>query len=181
MYTDIILIGPVGVGKSTQGKLLSEKLGLPQVSLDVVRFEYYKEIGYDEELAQRLRQDSFLSLYHYWKPFEAHAVERVLAEHSNCVIDFGAGHSVYEDETLFRRVEVALTPYKNVVFLLPSPDLDESVAILQQRDSYAVSDGFDFHEHFTKHHLNHDLAKIVVYTKDKTPEETRDEILALIS
>jgi adenylate kinase family enzyme len=181
MDTDIILIGPVGAGKSTLGKLLAERLALPQVSLDKVRFAYYKEIGYDEDHAKHLREnEGFLNLYWYWKPFEAYAVERTLAEHSNCVIDFGAGHSVYEDDSLFRRVQSLLEPYKNVIFLLPSPDLDESVAILHERDGESVRNGFDFHEHFTKHHSNHDLAKFVVYTKGKTPEETCDEILAMV-
>jgi adenylate kinase family enzyme len=180
MKTDIILIGPVNAGKSTLGKLLSEKLGLPQISLDSVRFGYYKEIGYDEERAKQLREtEGFLSLYWYWKPFEAYAVERVLADHSNCVIDFGAGHSVFEDDALFRRVQSVLVPYQNVVLLLPSPDLDESVALLRQRDEFVISD-FDFIEHFVRHHSNHDLAKFTVYTKDKTPEETCEEILAFI-
>ena len=52
--------------------------------------------------------------------------------------------------------------------------------ILKERNGDGVEDGFDFHEHFVKHHSNHDLAKFVVYTKEKSPEETRDEILSLI-
>ena len=60
---DIILIGPVRTGKSTLGKLLAEKLGLPQVSLDDLRWKYYGEIGYDEDLAQEFRkQGGFLAL-----------------------------------------------------------------------------------------------------------------------
>ena len=34
MNPTIILIGPLGAGKSTVGRLLAEKLGLPQCSLD---------------------------------------------------------------------------------------------------------------------------------------------------
>lgn len=50
MKTDltIILIGPMSAGKSTIGKLLAEKLGIPQYSVDDVRWDYYREIGYDE-------------------------------------------------------------------------------------------------------------------------------------
>lgn len=57
-----------------------------------------------------------------WKPFEAYAVERMMADRPLAVIDFGAGHSVFEDETLFERVRVALEPFPNVVLLLPSAD-----------------------------------------------------------
>jgi shikimate kinase len=179
--TTIILIGPIRVGKSTIGKLLAEKLDIPQCPMDAVRWDYYKEIGYDENLAKQIREkEGFLGLYRYWKPFEAYAVERILSEHSNCVIDFGAGHSVYEDDELFTRIQQILAPYENIVLILPSEDLDESVQILNERNGGIVSNGFDFNEHFVKHHSNHDLAKIVVYTKEKSPEETRDEILRLV-
>lgn len=46
MKKDIILIGPVGAGKSTIGEMLSKKLGIPQCSLDFIRDKYYKEIGF---------------------------------------------------------------------------------------------------------------------------------------
>jgi hypothetical protein len=180
MKTDIILIGPMDTGKSTQGKLLAEKLGLPQCSMDELRWPYYKEIGFDEAEQEQIRaREGICGVYRYWKPFEAHAVERLLSEHQNCIIDFGAGHSVFEDDALFARVAAAVQPYENVVLLLPSPDLDESVALLKQRGWDGMADSFDFHEHFVKHHSNHSLAKKVVYTKGKSPEETRDEILAL--
>ena len=176
--SDIILIGPISTGKSTLGKLLAEKLGIPQCSMDDVRLNYYKEINYDEKLAKQIRdKEGLQGIYRYWKPFEAYAVERVLSEYSNCVIDFGAGHSVYEDDQLFKRVQQVLKPYINVVLILPSPDLEESIQILNERNGGIISNGFDLNEHFLKHHSNYDLAKLVVYTKAKLPEETRDEIL----
>jgi hypothetical protein len=182
MPSDIILIGPIRAGKSTLAKLLAERLGLPHYPMDAFRWKYYKEIGYDENLAKQIcEKDGFLGLYWYWKPFEAYAVERILCEYSNCVIDFGAGHSVYEDDELFARVQQVLAPYDNIVLVLPSPDLDESVRILNERNGGFVRNGFDFNEHFVKHHSNHDLAKIVVYTEGKSPEETRDEILLLVN
>jgi shikimate kinase len=176
---DIVLIGPIGAGKSTIGKLLAERLNLPQVAMDDVRFGYYKEIGYDEALADELgRREGFAGKYRYWKPFEIYAVERVLSEHRDCVIDFGGGHSVYEDDAMFDRARWALAPYANVVLLLPSPDLDESVRVLRERHGGPIIDnGLDFDEHFVKHHSNHDLATITIYTKDRTPQQTCDEIL----
>jgi shikimate kinase len=181
MRSEIILIGPIGVGKSTQGELLAAHLGLPQCAIDDHRWTYYQEIGYDELLAKHLRESGgFIALYRYWKPFEAHAVERLLSEHHNCVIDFGAGHSVYDEPELFQRVQCALAPYANVVLLLPSPDLEESVQILHQQQGHSVSCDFDFTDYFVKHPANHALAKFVVYTQGKTPVETRDEILRLV-
>lgn len=182
MRTEIILIGPIGAGKSTQGKLLSEHLGLPQCSMDALRWDYYREIGYSEETElEKEKTEGFEGVYRYWKPFEAHAVERLLSEHHDCVIDFGAGHSVFEDDALFDRVQRALLPFKNVVLLLPSPDLDESVRILCGEEEAPGPDDFDFHAHFVKHRSNHDLARLMIYTQGRTPEQTRDDILAAIA
>jgi hypothetical protein len=104
------------------------------------------------------------------------------ADHHDCVIDFGAGHSVFEDGELFERVRKALAPYPNVVLLLPSPDLEESIRVLRTRNGGGSPPGeFDLNSHFVRHHSNYDLAKIMVYTEGKTPEETRDSILAAIA
>jgi shikimate kinase len=179
---DVILIGPIGVGKSTLGKLVAASLGLPRISQDDIRFRYYQEIGYDEAVArQRYATDGFWGLYRYWKPFEAHAVERVLAEHANCVVDFGAGHSVYEDETLLARVKHVLAPYPNVILVLPSADLATSLDVLRDRQPSLREIAPDINEHFLTHRSNFELATFVVYTADRTPEDTCAEILQRIA
>ena len=82
----------------------------------------------------------------------------------------------------------ALAPYRNVVLLLPSPDLDESAAVLRARTSGIAwlerireQNGFDLNERFLRHRSNFDLAKHIVYTQNKSPQETRDEILKLLA
>ncbi|HRN69264.1 MAG TPA: shikimate kinase, partial [Promineifilum sp.] len=130
--SEIVLIGPVGAGKSTIGGILAARLGLPQVSMDDIRTDYYREIGYDEAYAGQLRAEKgFPALVAYWKPFEAYAVERMLADHRDCVFDLGAGHSVYEDTSLFARVGEALMPFRNVILLLPDPDIETSLSIME--------------------------------------------------
>lgn len=180
---EVILIGPMGAGKSTQGKLLATALGLPQRSMDELRWGYYREIGFDDEKQRQIgEKEGFGRVYRYWKPFEAHAVERLLADHHDCVIDFGAGHSVFEDAELFERVQKALAPYPNVVLLLPSPDLEESIRVLHTRYGGGPPPGeFDLNSHFIRHRSNYDLAKVVIYTEGRTPEETCDSILAAIA
>lgn len=150
MKSNIILMGPIRVGKSTIAQLLSAKLGLPRISLDDVRWTYYREIGYKEELARQINQTGGLvALVFYWKQFDAYAVERVLADHPNTIIDFGAGHSVYESNELFARVQTVLAPYANVVLLMPSPNSAGSIEILNERTKdmvEAFGQGFNWNE-----------------------------------
>jgi|RhiMethySRZTD1v2_1073278.scaffolds.fasta_scaffold41401_4 shikimate kinase len=179
---NVILIGPIGAGKSTLGKLIAAALGVPQISLDNIRFKYYREIGYDDAVAKlRYATDGFWGLYRYWKPFEAHAVERVLAEHTDCTIDLGAGHSVYEDEALLTRVKKAFAPHRNVVLVLPSPDPVTSLKLLQERRPSLRDIRPDINEHFITHRSNYELATLIVYTADRTAEETCAEILRRIA
>jgi hypothetical protein len=185
----VILIGPMCAGKSTIAILLAEKLAIPHYALDEDRWVYYKEIGYDEAAVSEIsKTEGMMGVINYWKPFEAHAVERALADHQNCVIDFGAGHSFYEDEVLFSRVAKALAPYPNVILLLPSPDLDESLAILNARLEELLTREvgnvdpalLSLNAQFVKHPSNHRLATMTIYTHNQTPDETCAEILSVL-
>ncbi|MFZ5354846.1 MAG: shikimate kinase [Bacillota bacterium] len=173
---DIILIGPVGVGKSTIAKLLSQKLEMSLCSLDDIRWTYYKEIGFSN-----LKQNFIFftsgvkGVYKYWKKYEAHAVKRVLESYGDCVFDFGAGHSVYEDEELFQKVKNVLEPYDNIILLLPCDDIVKSMEILNKRNKCVLN------EHFLTHYSNRKLAKFIVYTNGKTEEDVSNEIIEMIS
>lgn len=183
MDTSIILIGPMGAGKTTIGERLSRHLNLGWIQLDEIRQPYYDEIGYDHETTKQIHAEKGMTgIIEYWKPFEAYSVERVLADYPNSVIDFGAGQSVYEDEVLFARVKKALTPFPNVILLLPSPDIDETIRILKSRVPAEITpdmlDWFnDLNAHFIRHKSNGELAKITVYTNERTPDETCDDII----
>lgn len=178
---DVVLIGPIGAGKSTVAALLAEALGVPRRSMDELRASYYAELGYDEAHAEALRESEGMpGLYTYWKPFEAHAVERILAEHSGCVFDFGAGHSVFEDSRLFARVQRALAGVRFVVLLLPSPEPEASIRALFERLPPEIEGVAELNEHFVRHPSSSRLATHTVYTEGKTPEDVRDEVVALV-
>lgn len=186
MYATIVLIGPMAAGKSTIAALLAEKLNMPRFGVDEHRWTYYEKSGYDSAHADHLYKTAGgAALLQYWKPFEADAVVQMLKDQPDCVMDFGAGHSVYEDEGLFAKVAQALAPYPNVILLLPSPDLEKSAEICNARFLAQMAEEgqtvdqqtLEMNAHFVKHPSNHKLARITVYSEDKTPEETADELI----
>lgn len=179
---EIILIGPPFAGKTTIGGLLARELGIPQVSLDDLRWDYYREIGYKDELAQELRQKGgFLSLVAYWSQFNYHAIERILSAYTGCVFDFGAGPIVFESDPLRDRIRQALAPFAYVVGLLPSPHPDVSIQVLRKRGQHLQgtnAQGFDWSAFFVNHADNRRLATLEVYTDGASPSETCAEIVA---
>ncbi|MBN9389191.1 MAG: hypothetical protein J0I20_14275 [Chloroflexi bacterium] len=178
----VILIGPMFAGKSTLASLLSRKLNRTQAPLDALRYDYYKEIGFDADAADEVyKKEGFFGYFLYCQLYHAHSVERVLADFPEGIIDFGAGHSVYADETLLERVRAVLAPYHNVILILPSPDFGEASRILRQRFTAGMTEFYDLHEEFTRSGDFEKVAKQVVYTEGKTPEQTAAEILALTS
>lgn len=192
MFSTILLIGPLCVGKSTIGKLLAEYLGLPQCSADALPKEFLIASGLDLERFELLtKTQGWLAAYRELQEVEVRMVERLLAEQKRRVVDFGAPDTVYSDDALLERVRKAFAPYRNIVLLLPSPDLDASTRIVKERMAarnghttlrrvlaglYAET-GNDYEELYVKHHSNFQLARVVVYTEGKSPEETRDEII----
>lgn len=180
--TPILFIGPVRTGKSTLAHLVAIKLNLPHVSLDDLRRKYYSEIGYKEELARQVRlQGGFLALVFYRQLFDTYAVERVLIDHPEAVIDFGAGVGPYENTQHFKRIQFIFKPIPNIFFVLPSPEIDESLQILKERDPEPPADlKFDINAHFLKHPGYQLLAKHVIYTKNKTPEKSCTEVIKLL-
>ncbi|MEH7459515.1 shikimate kinase [Bacillus pseudomycoides] len=183
MQKTIILIGPICSGKTSVAEIISNQLHIPQCSIDEVRFEYYKEIGFSQERQKEIReQKGFKGVYQYWKPFEAHSVQRVLEDYPNHVIDFGGGHSVYEDDNLLKKVQFTLNLHKNVFLLLPSANVDESVKTLNER-LHTITDNkdvFKINEHFITHKSNKLLAKHVIYTNGKSVKEVADEVIQLV-
>ena len=181
--TNIIIIGPVTTGKSTQGQLIAKALNKRSVSLDSVANDYYEANGFGPSQFQKAyKEKGFLEAYRLWWSSLAFAAQQVVKDYTDCVIDFGAGHSHYEDEILFEGIKKSLAHYPNIFLLLPSIDLDKSVSILRQRSIDErkrdwIHDGYDFIEHWVKDDCNRLLSTKIFYTEGKTPEETRDEIL----
>jgi shikimate kinase len=178
----IVLIGPAATGKTTISKLVAEQLGKPYVSLDEIRWDYYREIGYSDVAERQITAEKGgLGQHEYWERFAAYAVERVLQDYGGAVLDFGGGHSVYVNTELFKRVEQALVAYSNIVLVLPTPDNTESLRILEERFIQRHADQLAMVEFFTRYFAVHPLTKQLIYTAQKSPEQVVSELRQLMN
>jgi shikimate kinase len=179
--SDIILIGPKLTGKTTLGFLLSEALGIPQVSLDNVGWDYLDDTDYDSELAhQQFLEGGIFAWLAYLRKYEAHMVERTFTKHKNCVIDFGGGHSVYDEGEYFDKVAALLAAYPNVFLVLPAADKDESIRILAERWQKDIASERKLQRLFITHVSFTSLADKIIYTKDKNESDIFAELEKLV-
>jgi hypothetical protein len=179
--TPIILIGPPAAGKSTVSGLLAARLCLPHHGLDGIELAFPPETGYDPARAAAAYEAGGMRAHlRYHQPFLAAILDDLVRERRDGIVDFGAGHSIFEEPADLARVERALAPYPNIFLLLPSPDLDESVRILRERPRSTIN-GIDANRYLIEHPAFEALATRVVYTDGHTPEETAATIARSLS
>ena len=168
LYEDsIILIGPSGAGKSTVADDMEKRLKMPRVCLDKMASDARK----NGERARFRTPDEFS--YYMIHSLISVAEKR---EGAYAVVDFGAGHSIYKDKTIFAKVKKELKPFKNVVLLLPCKDESKALEIMASRSTGDTSDNLEF----LRNPCNRELATMVVYADGRTPQEISDEIMSRI-
>ena len=162
----IILIGPSGTGKSTVAEELRKKTGMKRLCLDVI--------------ANRARDTGFMNNFKNADEFNSYMIskslERVKKDGSYGIVDFGAGHSVYDDQEIFEKVKSMLKPFKNIVLLLPDKDEEKSLNIMKSRSTGDIRDNKKFFES----PCNKELATITVYGNNRQPLEIAEEVMQCI-
>jgi len=181
----VVLIGPLGVGKTTVGTQLAQLLSVPLCSVDEARWAHFDELGYDREVAEHrfAAGRTVAEKLAYGQPFEVHAIERIMADRSSGVVDFGASNSVYDDAHLLSRVEAALSA-AHVVLLLPSEDSARSelvlaarlATVLQAKGEEVSDELLALNSYFIRHPANRRLAGQVIYTRDRPPAAVAEEL-----
>lgn len=163
----ILFIGPSGAGKSTVAEALSKKINMPRLCLD--------------RIANRARQNGLRSRFKSSEEFNMFMIKEAIknANETNTpgVVDFGAGHSIYENEQIYEVVKRELKPFKNIVLLLPCKDEEEALRIMKERSTGDTNDN----ERFLRSKCNRELSTMTVYADGRTPDEIADEVLAKIA
>lgn len=121
----VFIIGPGGVGKSTTGKLLADKLKYDFLDIDLVFCERVGLIGdYVKEKG-----------YKAYSRANSQLVDQLLLEYpTKTVIPLPSGFLVHEDSPKLVRKHKRLLKEKGVsIMLLPSPSLKVSMDIIIPR------------------------------------------------
>lgn len=155
----ILLVGPMGTGKTTISKAISQYNNMPLISFDDTK----------SFLELRSQRENFGKDFKRYEFFLSTSILTSLTEPS--VIDFGGGHSVYENPLMFYEFKKLLSRFKNVILILPSQNMEESLKILserlKERNPMTYEKNIQTNEHFVKSACNYELAKNILYTKDK--------------
>lgn len=176
----IILIGPIGAGKTTVGNMLAKKLNLPFYSLDEEEKIYTKRVGYNARHHALLKKkEGIFAAYDYARGFFDEAVIHFLKVHKSGVLDFGGGHPIVPDAKKQRRIIRVLKKYPYIFLLIPTRDVKQSLEILRKRNK--VTKDEDFNILYFKDKTFWTIAKHVIYTQGKTPKQTCEDILELLS
>lgn len=158
----VVLVGPMGVGKSTVGQLLAERLGVG-----------YRDTDDDIVAAEgRTVADIFVEDGEpAFRAIEKRAVHTALAEHEG-VLALGGGAVLDEDTR-------ALLAQNRVVYL--SMDVEEAVrrtGLNVARPLLAVNPRKQWRELMeARRHLYEGVATAVVSTDGRTPEEVTQAAL----
>ncbi|MFJ7205510.1 shikimate kinase [Streptomyces sp. NPDC098789] len=158
----VVLVGPMGSGKSTVGALLAERLGAPyrDTDADIVAAQ-------GREIAELFVDEG----EPYFRGLERAAVADALAGHTG-ILALGGG-AILDDGT---RALLAGLP---VVYL--SMDIDEAVrrvGLGAARPLLAVNPRRQWRELMdARRHLYTEVARVVVATDDRTPAEVAQAVL----
>lgn len=158
----VVLVGPMGVGKSTVGQLLAERLGVGYRDTD------------DDIVAEQGRSiaDIFVDEGEsFFRALEKQAVRRAVAEHHG-VLALGGGAILDEDTR-------ELLAGQRVVYL--SMDVEEAVrrtGLNTARPLLAVNPRRQWRELMeARRHLYEEVATAVVSTDARSPEEVTRAVL----
>ena len=169
----IILVGYMGSGKTSVGKLLSKETGIPFFDLDEII----------EQNAQKTISELFLEIGEIkFRKLEHDALNDFLITQPEYVLSLGGGTPCYADNHLYLRKDGITSVYLKA-------SVQELVKRLTpektQRPLIAAIQEDEFEEFVAKHlfdrnyYYNH--AKHVIAVDNKTPQEIVDEIAGILA
>ena len=182
----LIMIGPMGIGKSTISQILSEKLKLRRYDFDELRNDMYinmREFSKEREREIALNE-ARENLFEYWKPFDVEQMETLLLNNNEGIFDVGGGHVVQSNQTLYQRVYHLLKDEPYVFNLYFSNDIEESIEALSYRKDIPT-ENLEFYARlnadFIRANIYKDFSKFNICVKNKSYEDIAVEIIKTVN
>lgn len=173
----IILTGPIGAGKTTQGKLLSNELGMPLCVYDEVKDNYRYKIGLSKEKALAINEEhGVYAMLCYMNEFKAKILKPIIDDHKGHVIDLGAGAHSFDEPHQVKLAQEAFEEIDNIFLLMPSNDLETNIKALP-----GLKENYEINTFLIMHPTNELLTKKTIYTLNKSPEKIMVEIIKSLS
>lgn len=195
LFDSILLMGPRGTGKTATSDILSRRLGINSLNSD---FYIRKNIQTEKELVldEKLFDEKFIMAdVRSLEVFKIAFLRELLCNFSKrIVIDLSNPFGAFSNKAYLMEAKEILELFNNKFILIPSPDIEESMKILQSRKKSLTSpteEGVMSTEYqaFRSEVINRyfltssDLDQYnlnIIYTKDKSPMIVADEILQFV-
>lgn len=169
----IILTGPIGVGKSTQAKLLGNALGQPVCVYDEVKDNYRYKIGLSKEKALAINaEQGVYAMLEYMNEYKSKILEPIINDHPGHIIDLGAGAHSFDEPHQVERARHAFETAKDILLLLPSNDLETNIKALP-----GIKENYVVNTFLMMHPTNELFSTKTIYTLNKTPDEVLQDIM----
>lgn len=184
----IILIGPLAVGKSTIALALSEMLNIKNFPVDRLKWYYRLKNGYDLAHGTKILTESgFLSLIEYANNY--FGLEEIIEIFSSFegIIDLGATDIYSQDKHIQVKLIEFFTKFTNIILILPSSSVKESNTILSERLFERLKDNklkfpvlesyISANEIMIESGIYQRVSKKIVYTNNRSVQEVCTEII----
>lgn len=162
----IVLIGMMGSGKTTIGKLLGEKLNLKSIDIDILIEQNEKRTI--SEIFQNEGEK-------YFRNLEKETIKEIFTN-KNLVISLGGG--AFEDKT----TQELLLKNSTVIYLKTSPNVileriknNTNRPLLKNQMTVEKIQSI-----ISQRQKNYELANITILTDNKNPDKIVEEILGVI-
>lgn len=164
----IYLIGYMGSGKTTVGRILSEKTDLPCIDMDeIISSRLSMSIG---DIFDKLGETAF-------REAESSLLEEIAASTAPLVVSCGGGVPLmHENRLVLKSSGTTYLLEADPEEILRRIEGDESRPLLENKKSISyVSEMLE-----SRHNAYAEASDMTISTNGKTPEEIADEILAVL-
>lgn len=180
MNNSIVLLGPIAVGKTTVAKKLSKKLNMPYVSYDLIKLNFFKEVGFSEDIKQKIvGKLGWKGVYRYYCLFNPYAVSKVLHQFNNCIIELGGCSTMCEQVNQKQIIKKAIAEVENSFLLMPYPCAKKTIKFLNSRTNWKNNENLN--QEIVNNLFFNNFSKNIVYTKKYSPDVICQKIINKIN